>query len=148
MSNNFTYLLRVRYSECDAQGVVFNAKYLEYIDVANTEFFRAAMGSYQELVEQGMETQVVGVTMDWNAPARFDDVVAITLSTQRIGNTSFTLQVGFQNYETGQHLLSSEITYVMVGVTEEGFVKIPVPEDMRNTLKHGAANVMVNHAGV
>lgn len=148
MSNHFTYLLRVRYAECDAQGVVFNAKYLEYIDVANTEFFRAAMGSYQELVEQGMETQVVGVSMDWSAPARFDDVVAVTLSTERIGNTSFTMQVGFQNYETGQHLLSAEITYVLVGVTEEGFVKMAIPDEVRDTLQHGAANVLINHAGV
>jgi acyl-CoA thioester hydrolase len=148
VSNHFTYLLRVRYAECDAQGVVFNAKYLEYIDVANTEFFRAVMGSYQQLVEQGMETQVVGVTMDWNAPARFDDVVAITLSTQRIGNTSFTLKADFNNHETGQHLLSADITYVMVGITDEGFVKIAVPDDMRLTLEQGGIDVVVNHAGV
>ena len=37
--------LRVRYGECDAQGVVFNAPYLAWFDVAMTELWRAAFGS-------------------------------------------------------------------------------------------------------
>ena len=45
MSTPFTLLLRVRYGECDAQQVVFNARYGFYIDVAATEFYRALFGS-------------------------------------------------------------------------------------------------------
>ena len=39
--NRFRYYLRVRYSECDAQKVVFNSRYGDYIDLATTEFLRA-----------------------------------------------------------------------------------------------------------
>ena len=49
MSQPFTYLFRVRYAECDPQGVVFNGRYVEYTDVAFTEFVRTALGGYQEL---------------------------------------------------------------------------------------------------
>jgi acyl-CoA thioester hydrolase len=38
----FRYYLRVRYSECDSQKVVFNARYGEYVDLAVTEYVRAA----------------------------------------------------------------------------------------------------------
>ena len=37
----FTCYLRVRYGECDAQKVVFNSRYGDYVDVAVNEFLRA-----------------------------------------------------------------------------------------------------------
>jgi acyl-CoA thioester hydrolase len=40
--NPFRYYLRVRYSECDAQKIVFNARYGEYVDLAVSEFMRSA----------------------------------------------------------------------------------------------------------
>ena len=57
MSQPFSYLFRVRYAECDPQGVVFNGRYVEYADVAFTEFVRSALGGYQELIDQ-MKTQL------------------------------------------------------------------------------------------
>ena len=73
----FRLLLRVRYGECDAQQVVFNARYGDYVDVAATEFYRAVFGSYQALLEQGLDSQVVRMVTDWRAPARFDDVLRV-----------------------------------------------------------------------
>ena len=46
MTNDFCYLLRVRYSECDAQKVVFNGRYSDYVDIAAGEFTRAIWGDY------------------------------------------------------------------------------------------------------
>ena len=46
--------LRVRFGECDPQGVVFNAHFLAYFDIGMTELFRAAfgtLGGYQAMVE-------------------------------------------------------------------------------------------------
>ena len=89
----FRLLLRVRYGECDAQQVVFNARYGDYVDVAATEFYRAVFGSYQALLEQGLDSQVVRMVTDWSAPARFDDVLQLEVRTLRLGNSSFTLEV-------------------------------------------------------
>ena len=44
LSEHFNFLLRVRYGECDAQQVVFNARYADYIDIAMTEYFREVVG--------------------------------------------------------------------------------------------------------
>lgn len=50
--------LRVRYHECDAQGVVFNANYFAWADMGSTEFWRGAFGGCERLVAEGLETVV------------------------------------------------------------------------------------------
>ena len=146
MKNAFCYLLRVRYAECDAQKVVFNAKYVEYIDVAATEFIRALFGSYNNLLAVGIDTQVVNVTVNWKAPAFFDEVLAVTIHTKRIGTTSYTLAIGFYNYEEQREIATAEITYVIVDAKKH--TKMAVADDMRATLEKGAPDVVVNHADV
>ena len=47
MSEPFRHRVRVRFNECDPQGVVFYANYLMYVDVAMTEFWREAIGGSQ-----------------------------------------------------------------------------------------------------
>ena len=63
----FTYLLRVRYAECDAQRVVFHSRYAEYADVAVTEFIRA-LGFGEEAASGALEYQLVRQTLEWRAP--------------------------------------------------------------------------------
>ncbi|MBV1696376.1 MAG: acyl-CoA thioesterase, partial [Hyphomicrobiales bacterium] len=69
----FRYYLRVRYQECDAQHVVFNARYGDYIDLAITEFMKASMPD-RNVFDGTFEFQVVKQTTEWKSPARFDDV--------------------------------------------------------------------------
>ena len=145
MSANFLYLLRVRYAECDAQQVVFNAKYVEYIDVAITEYFRALFDSYKKIIERGLDTQVVNVNVSWKAPANFDDVVALKIQLKKIGTTSFTYEIEFTNYQTKKLLALGEITYVMVSFSEHQKTAIPV--DLREQITTGVSGI-VNHAGV
>ncbi len=146
MNNEFKYLLRVRYAECDAQKVVFNGKYVEYIDIAVTEFMRVTIGNYKDLIASGVDYQVVSVTVNWKAPAHFDEVLAITIQHQRIGNTSFTLEIGFYNYETEMIVATGQITYVIVDAKEH--TKMVIPSNMRTILEKGAPGIVVNHAGV
>ena len=55
-SGPFVHRFRVRYHECDAQGIVFNANWFTYFDVTLTEWFRAAFGSYDALMgEHGVD---------------------------------------------------------------------------------------------
>ena len=146
MNNDFCYLLRVRYAECDAQKVVFNGRYVDYIDIAFNEFVRAVWGNYDDLLAGGIDNQVVNLSVTWKAPAHFDEVVAVTVRPGRIGNTSYTLEIGFYNYETGEEIASGEIVYVMVGVEEHR--KMTIPDGMRAALEKGASGVVVDHAGV
>ena len=90
----FRCLLRVRYGECDAQGVVFNPRYGEYVEVVVTEFVRA-LGFGDDFVAGRLDYQLVRQTIEWRAPARFDDVIAAGVRAVHIGNTSFRLGVDF-----------------------------------------------------
>lgn len=146
MNAPFIYLLKVRYSECDAQQVVFNARYGEYVDTASTEFFRAVFGDYKKLLARGLDCQLVKQTTQWKAAARFDDVLAISVTTTHVGNTSFALNFGMVNYLSGDVIAECETIYVMVDANV--FTKLAVPEDVRNQLLAGAPGVVTDHAGV
>ncbi|WP_447588959.1 acyl-CoA thioesterase [Aquipseudomonas campi] len=145
MDNPFKLLLRVRYGECDGQQVVFNARYGDYVDVAATEFYRALFGSYQSLLDRGLDSQVVRMTIDWRSPARFDDVLELLVRTTRLGTTSYTLGVDIVGRDDGRAIAQAEVTYVMVQTAD--YSKTPIPEDIRALLHQGAPGVRVDQAG-
>lgn len=145
MSNDFRYLLRVRYAECDAQKVVFNGRYVDYIDVAMTEFSRVVWGDYNDVLATGIDYQVVNVSIDWKAPAHFDDILAITIKADHIGTTSFSLNIHFYNHDKATLIASAKIVYVMVST--EQHIKTAIPDDMRQALEDGAPSVIIDHAG-
>ena len=59
----FRCYLRVRYVECDAQKVVFNSRYSEYVDVGMTEFLRAAAIQH-EFADGLLDFQLVKQTIE------------------------------------------------------------------------------------
>lgn len=145
MSKPFEFLFRVRYGECDAQGVVFNARYGDYVDLAVTEYLRAAIGSYQELVRMGYETQVVRLLTEWKAPARYDDVLCATVEATHFGNTSFMLTVTFTKQGSGEWVATSQATYVLVDA--KSFTKQSIPAEIKSALQEGAVGKQINQAG-
>jgi hypothetical protein len=68
VSAAFVHELRVRYGECDPQGIVFNANYLLYFDVAFTELWREAVGPWQEMVERGVDAVVAEANLRFRSP--------------------------------------------------------------------------------
>jgi acyl-CoA thioester hydrolase len=145
MSALFCYYLRVRYQECDAQHVVFNARYGDFIDLACFEFLRAALPAPEHSFDGTFETQTVRQLVEWKAPARFDDVLAISVWTSRIGTTSFTLTFEMRRAGAADLLVRSETVYVHV---EKGsYRKRPISGEMRAALEGGAAGKTVDHAG-
>ena len=64
MAEEFAHELRVRYGECDPQGIVFNANYLLYFDVAFTELWRVAVGPWQDMPARGIDAVVAHAEID------------------------------------------------------------------------------------
>lgn len=139
----FRYYLRVRYGECDAQKVAFNARYGDYVDLATTEFLRA-LGFGAELVDGRLDYQLVRQTTEWKAPARFDEVLEARVAARRLGTTSFTLGVEFRRAGEAALLATAETVYVMV---DASLNKTPLPDALRAALERGAAGVETDHAG-
>ena len=131
----FVHRLRVRYHECDAQGVVFNANHVAYVDVALTELWRAVFGSYRSMVERGFDVVVADVHAAFRAPARFDDELAVALTVQRFGRTSMTTAWTSAVGET----LCVEGEIVHVWVDAATLRPVPVPEEAKARLTALAA---------
>lgn len=93
------------------QGVVFNAHYLAYFDVALTEYWEALTGARNADGDRVLEhLYVVKSVIDYHASARFDDVVDIGVRIARLGRASMTCH--FEIHRTGEHLITGETVYV------------------------------------
>ena len=142
----FQFLFRVRYAECDAQDVVFNARYADYVDLAATEFLRATGLEYKSLLGAGLDNQVVRLELQWQAPARFDDVLRAEVSVAAVGRTSYTLETIFFLHADGTRVASAESVYVMV--TRDDWRKTPVPDWIRERLHEGGRGKLIDQAAM
>jgi acyl-CoA thioester hydrolase len=145
LTQRFRYYLRVRYQECDAQKVVFNARYGDYIDLACIEFLRAALPRPQDAIDGTFEIQSVRQVTEWKTSARFDDVLEVSMWTSRIGTTSFTLAAEIRRATTADLIATVDTTYVHVD--HATFTKRAIEPAMRAALEAGAAGKQVDHAG-
>jgi acyl-CoA thioester hydrolase len=126
----FVHRLRVRYHECDQQGRVFNAHYFAYYDIALTELWREAFGSYQEMTNGGHDLVVAEAKATFRGFARFDDEIDVALSVSRLGTTSMTTDVEIRR--DGEVLVDGQIVHVWVDA--ESLEKTPIPERARERL--------------
>ncbi len=108
---SFFHSLRVRWSEVDMQAIVFNGHYLNYFDVAFTEYWRAtALPDVLAQSAAGLELFARKAGIEYHAPARFDDVLDIGVRCAELGRSSlrFVLEI----YRADALLISGEMLYV------------------------------------
>ncbi|MFZ6672281.1 acyl-CoA thioesterase [Undibacterium sp. Xuan67W] len=128
---DFFHSLRVRWVEVDMQGIVFNGHYLTYFDVAFTEYWRAT-GLPNALLQasEGKELFARKASIEYMAPARFDDVLDIGVRCVAIGNSS--MQFIVEIYIGDEHLISGELFYVYADSNlRKG---VTVPDQWRQTI--------------
>jgi acyl-CoA thioester hydrolase len=110
MAEPFRHRLRVRWSECDLQGVVFYPHYLAYLDHTVTELWRAAIGPYTEMIPaHGVEMVVAEAGMRYRDSARFDDELEIVATVTRLGSTSITTAFTIERVSDGVVLTEGEL---------------------------------------
>jgi acyl-CoA thioester hydrolase len=130
MGEPLVHPIRVRYAECDPQGVVFNAHYLAWFDLSMTELFRAAFGSYDAAVQRGADIVVAHADLDFRAPARFDDQIQLAIEVARIGDSS--LRCRHRVLRGDEELASGETLHVVVD--PKSLQKQTVPAWLRDGL--------------
>lgn len=144
MAPPFRYYLRVRYLECDAQKVVFNARYGDYVDIGIVEYFRV-LGFGGQLLGGAVEIQLVKQTTQWRGPARCDEVLELSISTRRLGKTSFTTLTEFRR--PGDATVFADVETIYVVVDPKSFTKTEIPAALRAALERGAPGTVTDHAG-
>ena len=131
----FQIPLRVRWMECDRQGIVFNGAYMDYLEVGQAEYFRNLGFSIYKIAQQGyFDSAVVKVEIEYKAPARVDDMLDTHVRVSHIGNTSLTLTI--EIYQNHSETLLTTIQSVYVGYHADSGNTRPVPDEMRELITH------------
>lgn len=126
----FHFPFRVRYSEVDAQAVVFNAHYLTYFDTAITEYFRALGYDYLgEVARTGIDFHTVKSVVEYKAPIRFDEDIEVGVRVARIGRSSINLALAI--FANGAEDLRATGEIIWVATDQKTHQSVAVTEDLR-----------------
>jgi acyl-CoA thioester hydrolase len=122
---------RVGFSDTDAQGVVYYGRYMPYFDLARTEFHRHLGGPGLGDADFAMRA----TTVEYHAPARFDDMLEIFVRVERIGRTSITYDhAAYRIGEDGADILMATAKATLVCIDLDKRTSTPIPEAFRERI--------------
>ena len=126
----FSTLLRVGFSDTDAQGIVYYGRYLPYFDEARVEYHR-----HFELLgfDLGPSEFVMRASnVLYEAPARFDDLLEVFVRTKRIGRSSMANEYATYRVDDDVLMCTAEQTMVLVELAERR--PTPIPESYKRVI--------------
>ena len=127
--------VRVRWMECDAQGIVYNGAYLGYLEIGQAEYYRNLGFAVYIIPQSGyFDFAVVKSTQEFKAPAKVDEIIELHVRVSNIGNTSLTLNL--EIYPDGSDRLLTSIETVYVGYDAATESSRPVPDAIRQLVTH------------
>ena len=131
----FMTTVRVRWMECDAQGIVYNGAYLGYLEIGQAEYYRNLGFAIYIIPKSGyFDFAVVKSTQEFKAPAKVDEIIELHVRVSNIGNTSLTLNL--EIYPEGSERLLTSIETVYVGYDAKTESSRPVPDAIRQLVTH------------
>ena len=119
----YSALTRVGFSDTDAQGIVYYGRYLPYFDLARVEYAR-----HLEMLATGPEESEFVMranTIEYHAPARFDDLLEVFIRVARIGRTSLTYECAAYRVEDDVLMVTATQTLVLVDLDERKACPVP-----------------------
>ncbi len=122
---------RVNYSEIDAMGVVYHARYLVWLDVARTEHLRRTGVSYAELEARGYRLAVGEARIRYRQPARYDDPVRVRCWVTDLASRRVSFGYAVEHAETGKLLVTAETSLM---VLDERFRWARLPPEVAERL--------------
>jgi YbgC/YbaW family acyl-CoA thioester hydrolase len=121
----YAALTRVGFSDTDAQGVVYYGRYMPYFDLARVEYHRH-LGRLQLPGQFAMRAS----TVEYHAPARFDDLLEVFVRVERVGTTSVTYDHAAYLAEDDVLMATAKQTIVLINPADRR--PMPVPDSFRD----------------
>jgi acyl-CoA thioester hydrolase len=119
----YSAVTRVWFSDTDAQGIVYYGRYMPYFDYARTEYHRHLEGSGPWI--EGKDFVMRASTVEYFAPARFDDLLEVFVRLARIGRTSATYECAAYRMEDDELMVTATQTLVLVDLEQRRAAEIP-----------------------
>jgi YbgC/YbaW family acyl-CoA thioester hydrolase len=130
----FSTSFKVRYAEIDGQKVVFNSRYLEYADLAVTEFWDwTGIGAALGEAWTQTEFHVRHTEIDYLRPFVWGDTIEAFVRIARIGSSSLTQRFELCHAVTGD--LHTAIGMTIVNVHLPTGTALPIGDDVRGFLE-------------
>ena len=123
---------KIRYSDCDPQGIVFNGNYPRYWDDALTDWYEDSGFGGQELGGSGVDILTARIEIDFKAAATLGDTLETSIAVERWGTTSMTIAIESRRLSDGT--ICVEGREVIVYVDPETFRPVAVPEFIKDAL--------------
>ncbi|MDX6622665.1 MAG: acyl-CoA thioester hydrolase [Solirubrobacterales bacterium] len=130
MSAPFVHEFRVRWGECDPQGIVFNSNYVAYFDDTIGALWRQAFGSYAAMTERGLDMVVAEINLQYRASAKPEEMLRVEARIERLGETSLTTLMSVMRED--ELLVEGRIRHVFVD--NASWKKTPIPDWLREGL--------------
>jgi acyl-CoA thioester hydrolase len=119
------YLRKVRYWDVDANGHVFNTRYLVYVDDALTDFLEESGLAFHEHEGDGFLMVIAHTSIDYRSEAVIGDTLATSISVKGLGNTSITFSFEIVDVDDNRLVASGEEIYVTVDLTDRRPIRVP-----------------------
>jgi acyl-CoA thioester hydrolase len=130
----FHYHLKVRYSEIDLQGIVYNAHYLTYFDIGVHEFFHSLPYDYTAIGrETGQDFNMAMGKVNYRRALRLDEEFVVEVSISRVGRSSLTFDLAIRVGDEEEPRATGEI--VSVHADQATNKSTPLPERLLNLLE-------------
>ena len=129
----FSARTRVGFSDTDAQGIVYYGRYLPYFDLARVEYHRNLGLLGMDIGEEGQEFVMRACTIEYHAPAVFDDLLDVCIRLARIGRTSVTYEGAVYRVADDVLMVTATQTLVLVDLDERK--PVPIPDAYRERIR-------------
>jgi acyl-CoA thioester hydrolase len=126
----YSALMRVGFSDTDAQGIVYYGRYMPYFDTARVEYHRH-LGILMT-GEEERQPVMRATTIEYHAPARFDDLIEVFVRVSRLGRTSITFENAAYRVADDALMVTASQTLVLVDLEERK--PCPIPDSYRETI--------------
>jgi acyl-CoA thioester hydrolase len=103
--------IRVRYADTDQMGYVYYGNYARFYEIGRVEALRSLGFSYHEMEASGVQMPVYENTSKYHKPARYDDLLTLTVTVPELPRARIIFQYAIRN-EAGDLLHTGQTTLV------------------------------------
>jgi len=125
-------LIRVRYAETDAMGIVHHATYPIWMELGRSDFLRELGQSYSEWEAQGVMMSVAELHAKYRAPARYDELVDVRTRLVEVNRRKIVF--GYEIYRDGLRLVEGQTVHMVTG--RDGRSRT-LPEELLTFIQNG-----------
>ena len=113
---------------------MYYGRYLPYFDLARVEYHRRLGLLGMEIGEEGQEFVMRALSVEYHAPAVFDDLIEVHVRMARIGRTSATYELAAYRARNDVLMVTATQTLVLVDLDERK--PVPIPDAYRQVIRN------------